>query len=69
MPTHTAKVILFEKEADTLSESLKTQIFSNDLELQEKLYLREFVYCIEVIADRSEDVSDRLTIYALKRQS
>ncbi len=67
--THTSKVILFEKEADTLSKSLKTQIFTNDLELQEKLHLREFVDFIGVIADRSEDVSDRLTIYALKRQS
>ena len=69
MPTHTAKVILFEREADTLSKSLKIQIFSNCLELQEKLHLRGFVDCIKVIADRSEDVSDRLTIYALKRQS
>ncbi len=67
--THTSKVILFEKEANTLSKSLKTQIFTNDLELQEKLHLREFVDFIGVIADRSEDVSDRLTIYALKRQS
>ena len=69
VPTHTAKVVLFEREADTLSKSLKIQIFSNDLNLQEKLHLREFVDCIKVIADRSEDVSDRLTIYALKRQS
>ena len=69
VPTHTAKVVLFEREADTLSKSLKMQIFSNGLDLQEKLHLREFVDCIKVIADRSEDVSDRLTIYALKRQS
>ena len=69
VPTHTAKVVLFEREADTLSKSLKIQIFSNGLDLQEKLHLREFVDCIKVIADRSEDVSDRLTIYALKRQS
>ena len=69
VPTHTAKVVLFEREADTLSKSLKIQIFSNGLNLQEKLHLREFVDCIKVIADRSEDVSDRLTIYALKRQS
>ena len=69
VPTHTAKVVLFEREADTLSKSLKIQIFSNSLDLQEKLHLREFVDCIKVIADRSEDVSDRLTIYALKRQS
>ena len=67
--THTAKVVLFEREAETLSKSLKIQIFSNGLDLQEKLHLREFVDCIKVIADRSEDVSDRLTIYALKRQS
>ena len=69
VPTYTAKVVLFEREADTLSKSLKIQIFSNGLNLQEKLHLREFVDCIKVIADRSEDVSDRLTIYALKRQS
>ena len=69
VPTHTAKVVLFEREADTLSKSLKIQIFANGLDLQEKVHLREFVDCIKVIADRSEDVSDRLTIYALKRQS
>jgi uncharacterized protein Yka (UPF0111/DUF47 family) len=39
------------------------------MELALKLHLREFVDRIDSIADHAEDVADRLTIYAIKRQS
>jgi uncharacterized protein Yka (UPF0111/DUF47 family) len=48
---------------------LKKQIFSSELGLAEKIHLREFVDHIDAIADQAEDVADRLTIYAVKRQS
>ena len=67
--SYTAKVTLYEKEADKIGAVLKTDIFSLDIELTEKMHLREFVDCIDCIADRAEDVADRLSIYAIKRQS
>ena len=67
--SYTAKVTLYEKEADKIGAALKTDIFSLDVELAEKIHLREFVDCIDCIADRAEDVADRLSIYAIKRQS
>ena len=65
----TGKVILYEKEADKIGASLKMDIFSMDIELPVKIHLREFVDCIDIIADHAEDVADRLSIYAIKRQS
>ena len=67
--SYTAKVTLYEKEADKIGAALKTDIFSLDIELTEKMHLREFVDCIDCIADHAEDVADRLSIYAIKRQS
>ena len=67
--SYVAKVNLYEKEADKLSSNLKKQIFSANIELALKLHLREFVDRIDSIADHAEDVADRLTIYAIKRQS
>ncbi len=67
--SYTAKVTLYEKEADKIGAALKTDIFSLDIELTEKIHLREFVDCIDCIADHAEDVADRLSIYAIKRQS
>ena len=67
--SYTAKVTLYEKEADKIGAVLKTDIFSLDIELTEKIHLREFVDCIDCIADHAEDVADRLSIYAIKRQS
>jgi predicted phosphate transport protein (TIGR00153 family) len=65
---HMHKVIFFEKEADKVSTKLKRQIFESDLELARKLHLRHFVELIDNIADRAEDVADRLAIYAIKRR-
>ena len=67
--SYNAKVTLYEKEADKISYALKKQIFSSELGLAEKIHLREFVDHIDAIADQAEDVADRLTIYAVKRQS
>jgi predicted phosphate transport protein (TIGR00153 family) len=67
VPAYNHKVNLFEKEADAISTSLKTDIFKSKLELAKKLHLREFVEQIDGVADMAEDVADRLAIYAIKR--
>ncbi len=62
------KVYHFEKESDRLAEKLKTKIFAyKDIELSKKAHLRYFVQHFDVLADRAEDVADRLAIYTIKR--
>lgn len=65
---HVHKVSFYEKEADKVSTKLKRRIFDSDMELSAKLHLRHFVEMIDNVADRAEDVADRLAIYAIKRQ-
>ncbi len=67
VPAYNHKVMLYEKEADIISTDLKQAIFASDLDLSQKLHLHEFVESIDSVADLAEDVSDRLSIYAIKR--
>lgn len=64
---HMHKVLFYEKEADKVSTRLKRRIFASDLPLSHKAHIRNFVEHIDNIADRSEDVADRLAIYTIKR--
>jgi uncharacterized protein Yka (UPF0111/DUF47 family) len=64
---HMHKVMFYEKEADKVSTRLKRAIFSSALPLYHKAHLRNFVEHIDNVADRSEDVADRLAIYTIKR--
>lgn len=64
---HLHKVYFYEKEADKLADKLKRKIFSKDLRLSHKIHLRYFALHIDQIADRAEDVADRLSIYTIKR--
>jgi len=65
---HMHKVMFYEKEADKVSTKLKRRIFDSDMDLARKCHLRHFVEMIDNIADRSEDVGDRLAIYTIKRR-
>ena len=65
---HMHKVMFYEKEADKVSTKLKRAIFASDLALYRKAHLRNFVEHIDNLADRSEDVADRLAIYTIKRK-
>ena len=65
---HMHKVMFYEKEADKVSTKLKRAIFASELGLSHKAHLRNFVEHIDNLADRSEDVADRLAIYTIKRQ-
>jgi len=67
VPAYNHKVMLYEKESDMISAELKTAIFSSDIDLSSKLHYREFVEKIDDIADKSEDIADRLAIYAIQR--
>ena len=64
---HNHKVMFFEKEADKMGTKLKRAIFASDLPLSRKAQLRNFVEIIDNVADMSEDVADRLSIYTIKR--
>ena len=64
---HMHKVMFYEKEADRASTKLKREIFGSKLDLAHKSHLRQFVEYIDSLADRSEDVADRLAIYVIKR--
>ncbi|MBF0127742.1 MAG: DUF47 family protein [Magnetococcales bacterium] len=64
---HTHKVMLYEKEADKISISLKTVLFKSDLPLDQKSHLRNFIDKIDQLANEAEDVCDYLTIYTIKR--
>lgn len=64
---HNHKVMFFEKEADKISTKLKRAIFESDLPLPNKTHLRYFAENIDNVADRAEDVADRLAIYTIKR--
>jgi len=62
------KVLFYEKEVDILAEKLKTELYLSDLSLAEKNHIKYYVKGIEKISDLSQDVSDRLIIYTMKRE-
>jgi len=64
---HLHKIYFYEKEADKLADKLKRNIFSLDIDLSHKIHLRYFTSHIDRIADRAEDVAQRLGIYTIKR--
>ena len=65
---HNHKVMFYEKEADKASTRLKRAIFDSSLPLSNKAHLRHFVEQIDNVADRAEDVADRLAINTIKRR-
>ncbi len=65
---HLHKVHFYEKEADKIGNRLKRHVFSLELDLSQKIHLRYFALHIDNLADRAEQVADRLSIYAIKRE-
>ncbi|MEA1986209.1 MAG: DUF47 family protein [Candidatus Marinimicrobia bacterium] len=63
------KVYFWEKEADRQAEKLKRKVFRDKSieQLSRKIHLRYFALHIDLVADRAEDVADKLSIYAIKR--
>ncbi len=65
---HMHKVSFWETESDKVSTTLQREIFHRaDLRLSHRAQLRDFVRHIDKIADRAEDVADRMSIYVIKR--
>ncbi|MEA5422204.1 DUF47 family protein [Synechococcus sp. CCY9201] len=64
---HIYEIRVYESEADRSAIRLKRMIFSSSLSLVQKLHVRDAVDAIDGIADLAEDVSDELSIYAIKR--
>lgn len=63
------KVHFYEHEADQLEEQAKRAIFHcEEIErLSERMQLRDFVEQIARLSDEAEDVAERLSVYAIKR--
>jgi hypothetical protein len=63
------KVMFYEKESDKIADKIKRAAFRNEnLDLSKKIHIRYFAFHIENIADSAEDVCDRLSIAAIKRE-
>lgn len=65
---YNCKIQLLESEADKLSTALLRHIFNSELDIAQKIHLRYFVELIDELANTAEDISDRLSIYAIKRR-
>lgn len=64
---YVTKVQFYKKETNKIAEKLKRTVFRTDLPQSHKIHIRYFAYHIELIAEESEDVCDRLSIAAIKR--
>ncbi len=65
---HITKVMFFEKESDKIGEKIKRYLFGReDLRLSHRMHLRTFISYIQAIADKAEDIGDRVSIYTIKR--
>ncbi len=56
-----------ESDSDAIERELIRAMFSSNMDIGEKILLKELVIEIGNISDRAEDVSDRLSIIAVKR--
>lgn len=62
------KVSFWETESDKISTGLQKRIFrQNEIPLSHRMQLRDFVRHVDKIADRAEDVADKLSIFVIKR--
>lgn len=66
--SHLHKVSYWESESDKISTKLQEAIFAKkDLRLSHRMQQRDFARHLDKIADRAEDIADRLNIYVIKR--
>ncbi len=65
---HLHKVSHWETQSDKVSTRIQKQIFNQpELRLSYRMQLRDFIRHVDKIADRAEDVADKLRIYVIKR--
>lgn len=67
---HTSKVKFYEHETDLLEDKIINEIFNGNIctDLSEKIQLKEFIKKIAGISDEAEIISDKLTIFTIKRE-
>lgn len=65
---HLHKVSYWESECDRISSRLQAAIFRNkDLRLSHQRQQQDFARHLDKIADRAEDIADKLNIFVIKR--
>ena len=64
---HIHEVRVYESEADKIALRLKKELFQTDIPLERKILARDSIDIVDGIADMAEDISDELSIYAIKR--
>ena len=65
---HLHKVSHWETQSDKVSTRIQMRVFrEKELHLSHRMQLRDFIRHVDKIADRAEDVADKLRIYAIKR--
>jgi uncharacterized protein len=65
---HLHKVSHWETQSDKASTRIQKQVFRQpELSLSYRMQLRDFIRHVDKIADRAEDVADKLRIYVIKR--
>ncbi|MCU0528653.1 MAG: DUF47 family protein [Cyanobium sp. Prado107] len=64
---HINHIRVYESEADAITLRLKKGLFGSDLPLESKLLARDALAVIDGLADRAEEISDELSILAIKR--
>ncbi|MCH4889676.1 DUF47 family protein [Acidaminobacter sp. JC074] len=68
--THINKVRFYEHEADILEDKILYSIFNEGIvdDLAEKLQLKSFINMIADVSDEAEVISEKLTIFTIKRE-
>ncbi|MCL1833401.1 MAG: DUF47 family protein [Leptospirales bacterium] len=64
---HLHKVSFFENESDNIAEKAKREVFDLDIKLSKKLHIKNFIVSIDTISDTAEDISNKISIAAIKR--
>lgn len=64
---HINQIRVFESEADGIAVRLKTALFASDRSLDQKMLGRDALAVIDGLADLAEEISDELSILAIKR--
>jgi uncharacterized protein len=64
---HINQIRVYEAEADGITLRLKTSLFASSRPLEQKLLGRDALAAIDGLADLAEEISDELSILAIKR--
>lgn len=65
---HLHKVSHWETQSDKVATRIQKHVFKKpDLHLSYRMQLRDFIRHVDKIADRAEDVADKLRIFTIKR--